>query len=330
MAAARTFLRKYWIFLVIVLWVIAWANRDWLAGGLPPAEDAPAESARAAEIAEPALQSESTPSASGDSVDEVVTAADPDLASRSDSAAMDTDTSAHGAPPRKPTAQRKTAAGSGSEEDIDRPTEEVMPVAASDSTTVPRKSADAKTTEVEEEAGSEPAPASTDPARSGSDAPVATNGTPVRADAGTEVEVRDSRKEPAAVAESEGEDGESADAPVAETSPDSVADTGSTERQADVLARARSLARSRGPNAAAEAMAQDLRKLPSTTPGLADLYGEMGNYHFMARNFTAALAAYDAAIQTLPAKERNAMLRRLAPVYDRYHPDGRSHLEQFR
>jgi tetratricopeptide (TPR) repeat protein len=98
----------------------------------------------------------------------------------------------------------------------------------------------------------------------------------------------------------------------------------------ELLSRARSVARSRGPGAAAAVLAAGLRELPDDAPERADLYGEMGNYHFTAGNFTAALAAYDSALRALPEEERGAMLRRFAPIYDRYHPAGRSHLDQFR
>lgn len=103
-----------------------------------------------------------------------------------------------------------------------------------------------------------------------------------------------------------------------------------TDESARLIARARAVQRDRGPSAAAAVLTEGLRDLPADTPGLADVYGELGNFHFMAGNFTAALSAYDSAVQTLPEAERAEMLRRLAPLYDRFHPAGRSHLQQFR
>jgi len=96
------------------------------------------------------------------------------------------------------------------------------------------------------------------------------------------------------------------------------------------MASARAAQRDRGPRGAAEVLEEGLRGLPADTPELADLFGELGNFHFLAGNFAAALSAYDSAVKALPEAERAAMLRRLAPIYDRFHPQGRSHLEQFR
>jgi hypothetical protein len=116
----------------------------------------------------------------------------------------------------------------------------------------------------------------------------------------------------------------------AETKPAEAKVEHPVSRAPGILARARSVARSYGPRAGAEVLEAGVRELPPGAPELPDLYGELGNFHFLAGNFTAALSAYDSAVKALPEAERAAMLRRLAPIYDRFHPQGRSHLEQFR
>lgn len=252
MAAARTFLRKYWILIVIVLWIIAWANRDWLAGQAPAGEDAYAEEAPI----------EVPPAVRDVEADERAAAA------------------AEPSPPETPPAEPE-------------PAPEPEPVAP------------APETEVRAAPQPEPAPVAPDreaAAEAEADRPAAEPETPITTAPVTEPVVeRDEAVAPVAV-----------------------------EQPAELLSRARSVARSRGPGAAAAVVAAGLRELPGDAPGRADLYGEMGNHHFTAGNFTAALAAYDSAIRALPEEERAAMVRRLAPIYDRYHPAGRSHLDQFR
>jgi tetratricopeptide (TPR) repeat protein len=139
--------------------------------------------------------------------------------------------------------------------------------------------------------------------------------------------------QPAAVAVAEGSPegtspAQSVSAP--ETRPVEARAEPPVSRAPELLARSRSVARSYGPRAGAEALAAGLRELPPGAPERADIYGELGNLHFAAGNFTAALAAYDSALRVLPDEERATMVRRLGPTYDRYHPSGRSHLEQFR
>jgi tetratricopeptide (TPR) repeat protein len=241
MAAARTFLRKYWILIVIVLWVIAWANRDWLAGQAPAGEDASAEEAP---IEVPRVVREVE-------AGEAVAAAEPSLPA-----------------PETAPAEPETAP-------------EPEPV-----TSAPN--APARATEAEAEVETD---------RPAVEPEVRITAAPV-----TEPVVeREARVAPTAV-----------------------------EEPAELLSRARSVARSRGPGAAAAVIAAGLRELPADAPERADLFGEMGNYYFTAGNFTAALASYDAALRALPEEERVSMLSRLAPIYERYHPAGRSHLDQFR
>jgi tetratricopeptide (TPR) repeat protein len=116
----------------------------------------------------------------------------------------------------------------------------------------------------------------------------------------------------------------------AETKPAEAKVEHPVSRAPGILARARSVARSYGPRAGAEVLEAGVRELPPGAPERADLYGELGNFHFAAGNFTAALAAYDSALRVLPEEERATMVQRLGPTYDRYHPSGRSHLDQFR
>ncbi|MFO8005333.1 tetratricopeptide repeat protein [Thioalkalivibrio sp.] len=266
MAAARTFLRKYWILVVIVLWVIAWANRDWLAGHAPSGEDAYAEAApvegpvavRDVEAEAVAVAEPSPPAPEARRAE--LTAPDRDPA-----ASLPAQPEATPEPTPEPTPQ-PTPGGAGGEA-----------VAEAEATT------EAATTE--QEVGPPAAPMGSMTAAPMTEPLVET---------------------------------EAAAAPASGVVP------------AELLSRAYSAARNRGPAAAAAVLAAGLRELPADVPGRADLYGEMGNYHFAAGNFTAALAAYDSALRVLPEEERGTMLRRLAPVYDRYHPVGRSHLEQFR
>jgi len=257
MAAVRTFLRKYWILIVIVLWIIAWANRDWLAGEAPAGEDAYAEEAPI----------EVPPAVRDVEVDEVSAAAEPSPPV-----------------PETPPVQSEPA-----------PEAEPEPVAP------------APETEVRAEPQPEPAP-----------------GVPERA---PEAEAEPEADRPAVEPETP-----ITTAPVTEpvVEREEAVAPAAVEQPAELLSRARSVARSRGPGAAAAVLSAGLRELPGDAPERADLYGEMGNYHFTAGNFTAALAAYDSALKALPEEERVAMLRRLAPIYDRYHPAGRSHLDQFR
>lgn len=254
MAAARTFLRKYWILIVIVLWVIAWANRDWLAGHAPSGEDAYAEEA----------------------------------------------------PLEGPVAVRDVAAEVAATEPA-RPAAEARGIEATAPVPEPEP---------------EPEPEVSRPPQ-----PDATPGAPGReAEAGarTEGNARTPAAPPVTTVTA---------APMTEPVVETEATTATPPAvvaPSELLSRARSEARNRGPGAAAAVLAAGLRELPVDVPERADLYGEMGNYHFTAGNFTAALAAYDAALRTLPEEERGTMLRRLAPIYEHYHPVGRSHLEQFR
>ncbi|HSM27053.1 MAG TPA: hypothetical protein VK855_03015 [Thioalkalivibrio sp.] len=243
MAAIRTLLRKYWILVVIVLWVIAWANRDRLAGGDEVATATVAETAAPSAGTPPAPVPGTDPSsAAAKSADEkTVDAAAPPL--RSDTPARGTapDASAEAAPrPVQPVASAAEAGG------VAKPAEpEVYPAQL-----------EASDTEGSGETGANPAAA--------------------------------------------------------------------------VLAQTREAYRSRGPRGAAEALARGLADLPADAPERADLLGELGNFYISAGDIPRALAAYDRALMALSAEARGPMISRLGPVYDRFHPMGRSHLEQFR
>jgi len=218
MAAIRTLLRKYWILIVIVLWVIAWANRDRLAGG---------EDVATATVVE-------TPSPG-------VPVSGPDPT------------------PATGGAVRQGAAEAG-------------PPVVSEPDAVPAT-------------------------RTPPEAPVA---TAIPRPAQPEVSAAQGRT-------------------AAQSTP-----------AAELLAQAREAQRSRGPRGAAEVLARGLRDVPADAPERADLLGELGNFYISAGDFQRALAAYDQALMALPAEARGTMISRLAVVYDRFHPMGRSHLEQFR
>lgn len=242
MAAIRTLLRKYWILVVIVLWVIAWANRDRLAGG---------DELATATVAETAAPSAGTPPAP-------VPGADPSSAAAK-------------------TANEKTVAA--------------PPASKSDAP------ARGTTTEAAVEATLRPAqPAAPAAETRGAEKPAEAAAQPAQPEASD--------------TEGRGETG--------------------ANPAAAVLAQTRAAYRSRGPRGAAETLARGLADLPADAPERADLLGELGNFYISAGDVPRALAAYDRALMALSAEARGPMISRLAPVYDRFHPMGRSHLEQFR
>jgi len=222
MAAIRTLLSKYWILIVILLWVIAWVNRDRLLG----IDDV---------VTEP--------------VPEAVSAAAERPAPPAPAVVSAPDASATGLAPETPAAASRRA---------------VAEVPAADDPVVPEL------------------------------------GRVVEAPA------------PARAASSE--------------------TPGEVERSqaADLLAQTRLVYRTRGPRGAAEALERGLRDVPADAPERADLLGELGNLYISAGDMPRALAAYDQALIALPKDARAAMISRLSSVYDRFHPMGRSHLEQFR
>jgi hypothetical protein len=225
MAAIRTLFRKYWILIVIVLWVIAWANRDRLAG---------AEEVATATVAESVVPVAETPSP-------------PVPGSAPDPSPAAAGAVSHGAA----AAAAPTSSETDAVPEISAAPE--APVAAA----IPRP---------------------VQPEVSAAEGRGATQSTPA----------------------------------------------------AELLAQSRVALRSHGARGAAEVLARGLRDIPADAAERADLLGELGNFYISAGDFQRALAAYDQALLALPADARGTMITRLASVYDRFHPMGRSHLEQFR
>jgi len=244
MAAIRTLLRKYWILVVILLWIAAWANRDRLAGGDEVA------TATVAGTAETVAPNAGTPPSAPPTV------SDPEPSS---AAARTANEGAVTATASKAGAPARDAA-----------------VEAAPRTAPPEASA--------REARGAAKPASTagmQPARAQSPAGEGRGGTEALS-------------------------------------------------AAELLAQTRGAYRSQGPRGAAEVLARGLADIPQDAPERADLLGELGNFYISAGDIPRALAAYDRALMALSAEARGPMIGRLAPVYDRFHPAGRSHLEQFR
>ena len=250
MAAIRTLLRKYWILVVIVLWVIAWANRDRLAGG---------DEVATATVAETAAPSAGTPPAP-------VPGADPSSTTAK-------------------AANEKTVAAAPPASKSGAPAPGTTPEAAVEATPRPAQPA---ASAAETRGVAKPAEAAAQPAQ-----PEAQHAQPEASDT-----------------EGRGETG--------------------ANPAAAVLAQTREAYRSRGPRGAAETLARGLADLPADAPERADLLGELGNFYISSGDVPRALAAYDRALMALSAEARGPMISRLAPVYDRFHPMGRSHLEQFR
>jgi hypothetical protein len=251
MAAIRTLLRKYWILVVILLWIVAWANRDRLAGGDEVA------TATVAETEETVAPNAGTPPSAPAPV------SDPEPSSAAAKTANE------GAVTAAPTASKTGAPARGA-----------APEAAVEATTLRTAPPEASAAEARGAAKPEPA-AGMQPARPEAPATEGRGGT------------------------------EALSAP-------------------ELLAQTRGAYRSRGPRGAAEVLARGLADIPQDAPERADLLGELGNFYISAGDIPRALAAYDRALMALSAEARGPMIGRLAPVYDRFHPAGRSHLEQFR
>ncbi|MGM0553595.1 MAG: hypothetical protein ACQETK_07345 [Pseudomonadota bacterium] len=95
-----------------------------------------------------------------------------------------------------------------------------------------------------------------------------------------------------------------------------------------VLDAARAVYWSEGPEAAAQRLREGLEGLSEGSVQRADVYGELGNVLYHAGQIADAMAAWDQALEHLPARERRAMQQRLAPLYGRHHPDGLQHLQR--
>ncbi len=291
MAGARRLLSKYWILIVIVLWVIAWANRDWLASNDHPAPDAPAEESVAPSPALTGIPEATATAASGEpeKAEGPVEARAPAEASVPVEARAPAEASV-------PVEARAPAEASGPVE-FRAPAEPSAPaearVATESSVPVePRASAKARV------------PAESPPEGLQVTSPPESAPAPEPVDAVAATDTRQAERA----------------APAPQTG----------ARVAELLAQARTAQRQSGPRVAADWLIAGLGDIPADAPERADLYGEIGNLHLSMGQFQGALAAYDLALVALPAAERAQMLGRLGPIYDRYHPSGRSYLEQFR
>ncbi len=117
-----------------------------------------------------------------------------------------------------------------------------------------------------------------------------------------------------------------ADVAAARSKPESA---GAAHAAQALLDEARGLYWNEGPEAAAQRLRDGLETLPADSVQRADVNGELGNVLYHAGQVGEAMAAWDRALKHLPARERRAMLQRLAPIYGRYHADGLRHLQQF-
>jgi hypothetical protein len=312
MAAARTLFRKYWIILIILIWVIAWVNRDWLAGGPHSAAEDPAvETAQADPMAGAAPHGAGTAS-------ETPAVEPPAPVSEAGTREPAPSVPAPGAPEEDTTTREEAVASAAMPEaahafspGVDRPRG-----------AIPTEARPGRSPELA------PAPTAAAPETAPAAAPDA-DPMPTAAPADAVPEMEPSRT---VVPMQESADVTPRAQPESprQTAPAETTVAPPVSRATELVTRARSVARSHGPRAGAAALAAGLRELPPDAPERADLFGELGNFHFSAGNFAAALAAYDSALRALPDEERATMLRRLGPTYERYHPAGRSHLDQFR
>lgn len=85
-----------------------------------------------------------------------------------------------------------------------------------------------------------------------------------------------------------------------------------------------------GPRAAVQVLREGLDVLPEDSVQRADLYGELGNALFAAGAIEDAMGVWENALGVLPERERQRLMQRLAPVYDRHHEEGAGHLRQYR
>lgn len=271
MSVLATTFRKYWILLIVLLWVIAWANRDWLAGGMAGSP-----------VTAPAEIGQSTVPG-----------------------------------PLSSEARRdRSVSDAGPSDDHGKAVVEGA-IASGDASATASVAAQTR----------EPAHSSNDPiAMSVGSAP----------EPSTQVGDQDIEPTPAAV----GEDLRASAAPLASepistdtvsVPPSRVAVPAPTSLTLSTLqARVRDVHRRQGIPAAIRTLEQIVADLPADASIRADALGELGNLYFANRQPTEALQAFDRALLVLPADERGTMIERLAPVYDRFHPAGRAHLQQFR
>ena len=369
MANFRAFLFKYWIIIAVVLWVIAWMNRDWLAGGVHPhgfdpqaaliqeatveadgyAMDAQTSSANggvyspsANQMADPgpadaaqetAPVSELTQVTPPALPEAVATTAEPAVQATPDSAADNgADPTAVDAAPAPP--EQEGSVGDTQDAAV---ADTVSGVDAAESLPVSAETA--------ENEGAISVPETETPMVDDASEPVAADSVqqPVVADEGHDVVVEDTSAEdatPAAVqaAPTSEEAADSTEAAATESvaaesvaaESEGAAAANEGENAAAILARARSAYSEGGPRAAAAVISDGLRDLPADAAGRADLFGQLGNFRIEARDVRGALAAFDQALQLLPDQERATMIQQLGPFYDQHHPGRRAYLEQFR
>lgn len=265
--------RKYWILVIILVWVIAWANRDWLAGDVAQSTTEPGAEA---------VQVATEPAASADMAG--VAVADPSVPSVAPVASVGESPPAQALEPvATPLVPAGPTPGTG-----------VASVAVAP----------------------EPAPTAAQESPKPEDAVAPTlpgSGLIVEKAPATDV---------AEVMPSETANAErGVPVAVSETAPLSLGVLQNRVREAQ---------RRQGVSGAIRVLEQVIAGLPTDAAIRADALGELGNLYFTNRQPTEALNAFDRALLALPTEERGAMIRRLTPVYDRFHPLGRSHLEQFR
>ncbi|WP_018861738.1 MULTISPECIES: hypothetical protein [unclassified Thioalkalivibrio] len=85
-----------------------------------------------------------------------------------------------------------------------------------------------------------------------------------------------------------------------------------------------------GPRAAVGVLREGLEALPKDSVQRADLYGELGNALFAMRDIEGAMDAWEGALEVLPERERQRMIERLTPVYERHHEEGSAYLDGYR
>lgn len=366
MANFRAFLFKYWIIIAVVLWVITWMSRDWLAGGVHPhGFDPQAALLQAAPVATQADPTEAPAAVVGDSALSATPMADsvPAVASQAPTPALEpvavtqppvTETVATATEPAATEPAVPMAAESVAEAGVD-------PTAVSATPATPEQAGDtgdtmatlAADTMVEVDAAETVHTETVDAVAIAASTPVPVTETPVAA-AVSEADATDSAHHPVVIdaGHDTATEGESATQEGTQTPAEQAAPADETthsteiaeasaaaetavvasegENAAAILARARTAYSEGGARAAATVLSAGLRDLPQDAAGRADLYGQLGNFRMEARDTRGALSAFDQALQLLPAQERATMIQRLGPVYDQHHPGRRAYLEQFR
>lgn len=334
----RVLFRKYWIVLIPLIWVLAWTSRDWLMGSAAQQDAAaPPEVLTTAAVPPSMTPMVASPTNAVPAVPYplpmpvAAIAPDPEVSSAS------------GQTPEPPsvTIPQAVAAPAPVDPLATSPlseTDVVSPLPLPDvlADELPDVLADV-TPDVLPDALADETTESIPLADTASPAPAAATATsaPVAAPPSASSQTADSTAATAAAHT----------ASAAEVAPTSVATATATVPNRDVATvsasttptsasslqmQAQWMLRTRGPQAAATFLESRLGTVSPDLPGLADLYGELGNLYFSAGNAASGLRAFDAALGLLAEEERARMIRRMEPWYERHHPEGRAHLEQFR